>query len=159
MSHSPHHTLPGYSPNQILIDGCYECEARSAQRGHGLDNLDGHAFEHAWYRAAAHGKRGLADASVAEIALLNALWSVQVQLERRGVPIGHLPSGELIIGDAAARPVGCADHMVIDCPDCAPELGETAGAYGIHAARTEPFTRCPICQIPGHAASAHTDFS
>jgi hypothetical protein len=99
MSHNHHQSLPGYSPNQILIDGCAECEHRSARPDHGLNNLNPQNFERAWYRAARSGKEGLPDASMADRPLLNLLWAVQVQLERRGVPIGYIPSGELIVAD------------------------------------------------------------
>ena|SRR5258706_5849344 len=119
MSHDPHHTLPGYSPNQILIDGCAECEARSARPDHGLDHLDMTSFAHAWARAAAWNSATPVYVCPTEAPLLRVLWSVQVQLERRGVPIGHIPSGELIIASTAPKPGACAEHMVIDCPDCA----------------------------------------
>jgi hypothetical protein len=102
MSHDHHPSLPGYSPDQILVDGCAECEHRSERCDHGLDNLDMGNFELAWRRAARRGQIGLSDASRAEAPLLNALWSVQVQLGRRGVPIGHIPSGTLIVPAPAA---------------------------------------------------------
>ena len=97
MSHDHHQSLPGYSANQIMVDGCGECEHRSERRDHGLDNLDPLNFERAWYRAARHGQRGLTDVSVNEAPMLNLLWSVQVQLERRGVPIGYCPGSTLIV--------------------------------------------------------------
>lgn len=102
MSHSPHQSQPGYHPGQILVDGCEECLHRSARSDHGLDNLDPQAFERAWYRAIRWQRDGGLDISSAEIALLRVLWSVQVQLERRGVPIGHIPDGTLIVTDLAS---------------------------------------------------------
>ncbi len=159
MSHDNHHAATGYTEGQLLVDGCGECEYRSRRRDHGLDNLDRDDFERAWRRAAEWNSATPVNVSVAEAPMLSVLWSIQVQLERRGVPIGHIPSGELIMAstkparggcaihganpcaacayDRRGAPVGCADHMVIDCPDC----------------------RCPTCQMPGHTASAHTDFS
>lgn len=91
MTHDPHEFLPGFSAAQVLHDGCTECKERSQQPDRGISNLDPEAFGRAWRRAAARGKRGLNDTALAEVPMFQALWAVQVQLERRGVPIGELP--------------------------------------------------------------------
>lgn len=92
MSHDYHEQLPGFSPAQVLHDGCRECEHRALRSDHGMASLDTANFARAWSRAAQWNKSGLADVAVAEIPLLSVLWAVQVQLERIGVPIGTLPS-------------------------------------------------------------------
>ena len=90
--HSYHEGLPGYSPTQILHDGCEECEARSRETAGGVARLDKWNFARAWARAAEWNNGGLPDLARAEMPLLNALWAVQVQLENFGVPIGLVPN-------------------------------------------------------------------
>lgn len=91
--HSYHDALPGYHPDQVLHDGCGECEARAARDDHGLSNLDADNFTRAWRRATTWNKHGLPSLSRAEAPLLQALWSVQVHLERLGWPLGVVPDG------------------------------------------------------------------
>lgn len=91
MTHSYHEGQPGYSPAQILHDGCLECAERSASRDCGIAGLDRQNFDRAWQRAAAWHREGVYDVSDAERGLLSVLWSVQLQLERIGWPIGELP--------------------------------------------------------------------
>jgi hypothetical protein len=91
--HDYHDGLPGYSPEQILHDGCGECEARSKTDDHGLANLDRVNFYRAWGRAARWNREGLTDLSRAEIPLLNLLWVIQLKLESYAqVPIGVVPA-------------------------------------------------------------------
>lgn len=91
MTHDYHDRLPGYSPAQILHDGCGECEARSKELARGLLHLDPDNFARAWERAAQWQRNGCPDLSHAEMPLLSILWAVQVKLEPRGVPVGVLP--------------------------------------------------------------------
>lgn len=91
--HDYHEMQPGYSAQQVLHDGCGECEQRSQSRDRGIAHLDAQAFSRAWQRAYAWNTTGLADVAVVEAPLLSALWSVQIQLERQGIPIGELPGG------------------------------------------------------------------
>ena len=91
--HDYHDALPGYSPAQILHDGCRECEARGEHSWDAIARLDRHRFLRAWARAAEWNQGGLPDISVAESDLLRTLWSLQLQLERLGVPIGTMPGG------------------------------------------------------------------
>jgi hypothetical protein len=93
--HTYHEGLPGYSPAQILHDGCPECEARAQSRNLGIAHLDRYRFAHAWQRAAEWNSQGLADISAAERPMLDVLWAVQIKLEEYGVPIGQLPTGEV----------------------------------------------------------------
>lgn len=91
--HAWHEQLPGYSPEQILHDGCGECETRAARGDHGISSLDTINFARAWQRAARWNGVG-PDAhavAAAEVPMLSALWAVQLQLERRGVRIGEVP--------------------------------------------------------------------
>ena len=92
MTHSYHEGQPGYSPAQILHDGCLECAGRGERVWLGIASLDRQSFARAWERAAAWHREGVYDVSDAESGLLRVLWAVQVQLERLGVPIGELPS-------------------------------------------------------------------
>lgn len=91
--HAYHDGLPGYSPNQILHDGCSECEIRSEQTAGGLTYLDRTNVAKAWARAAEWNQNGLPDIARAEVKLLNTLWVVQCQLENFGCPVGVIPVG------------------------------------------------------------------
>lgn len=91
MSHDFHEAHPGYSEDQVLHDGCGECEYRGNAVWPAINYLDMDGFAKAWARAAEYERGGLADVSDAEVGLLRTLWAVQVQFERRGVPIGSLP--------------------------------------------------------------------
>jgi hypothetical protein len=91
MSHDYHDALPGFDPAQILHDGCGECEYRAGLAEHGIAHLDRGNFARAWSRAADWNQVGLPGISAAEVPMLKALWAVQVQLERWGLPIGVLP--------------------------------------------------------------------
>lgn len=85
MSHDYHDALPGFHADQILVDGCGECEARSERPDHGISTLDTNNFARAVHRAREREYRGLDNLSEAEHPLLSTLWSVWMQLERRGV--------------------------------------------------------------------------
>jgi hypothetical protein len=93
VTHTYHDALPGYSDAQILHDHCGECEARAASGDHGIANLDVPSFARAWARATEWQVCGLLDLAQAEAPMLAVLSSVQVQLERFGVPFGQLPVG------------------------------------------------------------------
>lgn len=101
MSHDYHQGLDTYHRDQILHDGCAECEYRAEHPETAIANLDVGNFERAWARAAAW-QTGNGDArdtlSRAEVPVLRLLWAVQVQLERRGVPVGHCPGMEVLAG-------------------------------------------------------------
>ena len=91
--HDYHENLPGYDPRQIWHDGCAECEERGERIG--IASLDSSNFARAWRRAIDWNTVGANAVSHAEAPMLNALWAVQVQLERRGVPIGVLPGDDV----------------------------------------------------------------
>jgi hypothetical protein len=91
MTHSYHEGRPGYSPDQVLHDGCAECASRGANVALGIASLDPQNFARAWSRAADWHREGVYNVSDAEAGLLRAIWSVQLQLERIGWPIGELP--------------------------------------------------------------------
>lgn len=92
-AHDYHDGLPGYSRKQILHDGCTECEQRGQRDDHGISSLDPQNFDRAWARAARWHRDLVTDVSDVEAPLLKTLWSVQLQLEPRGVPIGEVPGG------------------------------------------------------------------
>ena len=92
MTHDYHDGLDGYSPEQILHDGCAECEARSKETAGGLAYLDKTNFVRAWKRAAEWNQHGLLDLAESEITLLQTLWIIQIKLESFGVPIGQVPA-------------------------------------------------------------------
>lgn len=92
--HDYHQGLPGYHPNQILHEGCRECEHRGQRPRVALTHLDQSNFRRAWERAAQwnYGQLEAGDhIAVTEVELLETLWSIQILLEREGVPIGTLP--------------------------------------------------------------------
>lgn len=102
MSHAPHESLRGYSPNQILVDSCAACEDRCMSRSLGIADLDDEGFAKAWLRAF-QWERGQLDDRVSncEAPMLSVLWSVQVALSKRGVPLtGRVPDA----WDVAAEP-------------------------------------------------------
>jgi hypothetical protein len=94
--HDYHERLPGYSPAQILHDGCGECEARGSNIAWAIGALDERRFALAWRRAADWNTTAeIRDVSAAERPLLEVLWAVQLRLEPRGIPIGEVPAGFL----------------------------------------------------------------
>ena len=108
MSHDYHEGLPGYDPRQLLHDGCEECEERSRDLSIAITRLDPERFAHAWRRAydqyatRGGGYEATGPISSAESPLLAALWGIQIQLERRGVPLtGEPPQAS----DLAATPL------------------------------------------------------
>lgn len=96
MVHDFHVELLTFDPAQILHDGCAECEERSRSRSHGIANLDPANFARAWRRAALRNVGALySRVSQAERPMLDVLWAVQVQLEKKGLRIGYLPNDPL----------------------------------------------------------------
>ncbi len=91
-AHDYHEGLPGYHPQQILHDGCGECEARANEPDHGICHLDQENFARAWKRAADWHRDILPTVSDAEAPMLRTLWSIQLKLEPRGISIGEVPS-------------------------------------------------------------------
>ena len=93
--HAHHEALPGYSPAQILHDGCPECEARARSITRAMANFDRATFTRAWKRAARTiSPTGPPDESGAEAPLLDAIAAVQAQLRAHcGLPLGELPGG------------------------------------------------------------------
>ena len=92
--HAHHEAQPGYSPGQILHDGCAECRSRAQRLTVAMSYLDRATFTRAWQRAAQTiSPGGLPDESGNEGPLLNALAAVQVQLKLHcGLPLGELPA-------------------------------------------------------------------
>jgi hypothetical protein len=80
LMHDYHEGLPGYHPDQILVDGCGECEARGGDVENVLAHLDPETFRRAWSRANALNTGGTNHISAAEALLLRSLWLVQRQL-------------------------------------------------------------------------------
>jgi hypothetical protein len=91
--HDYHEQLPGFDERQILHDGCSECQYRGENVIRAIGALDHNRFERAWRRAASWNRGGSGGMAIseAEAPLLNTLWAIQCQLERRGLPIGELP--------------------------------------------------------------------
>jgi hypothetical protein len=92
-AHDYHEGLPGFSPEQILHTGCAECEFRGKDVSEAIVYLDGRNFARAWKRAADWNTTGAPAICEAEVPLLRVLWSLQLQLERLGIPIGEIPIG------------------------------------------------------------------
>jgi hypothetical protein len=99
MSHDYHEGLENYDARQILHDCCKECEHRGKDLVMALAHMDNNTFAKAWKRsydwlASTGDYDAVGPVSFAEVDLLNVLWGVQVQLERRGVPLtGQPPTG------------------------------------------------------------------
>lgn len=94
MVHDPHEMLPGYDPRQILVDGCQECEHRAQRLGLAFGNMSSGTFAKSWRRAAAWNLDRVEEVgsiSRAERPLLDAVWMMQIQLEREcGLPLGEI---------------------------------------------------------------------
>jgi hypothetical protein len=91
MSHDYHEGLPNFSPHQLFHDGCDECEQRASHQ-YAFAKVD---LKAAWLRAYRWEKRQLSEAeqpiSIAEAPHLRMIWTIQVLLERDGVPLGVYP--------------------------------------------------------------------
>jgi hypothetical protein len=86
MTHVVHEELPGFKEDQVLVDGCPECEARGADPARAVQQLDPVRFQAAWGRAGAWGRERLdGRTSAAERPLLQLLFAVQLQFERLGM--------------------------------------------------------------------------
>ena len=99
MSHAFHDALDGFDARQILYDGCPECEARGADLRSALAHMDTETFTAAWQRAfdinASNGSHDVGRESAAEADLLHVLFAIQVELQRRGIPLdGNVPEGD-----------------------------------------------------------------
>ena len=111
MSHDYHEGQPGYSPAQVLKDGCEECSQRSQHPWVALSRLDPATFARAWVRAADFERGRLDDVCVTEVPLLRTLWAIQVQLETRGIPIGTVPGSPFgALDDEIAQALGAAQE-------------------------------------------------
>jgi hypothetical protein len=98
VTHVFHNALEGFDERQILHDGCHECEARGRDLRSALAHMDTETFTRAWQRAfdinASNGSHDVGRESHAEADLLLVLFAVQVELQRRGVPLdGSVPHG------------------------------------------------------------------
>lgn len=82
MSHDYHEKLYGFHPDQVLIDGCSECEARSRRDDGGISTLDSENFTRALRRAQQWERHGLPTLSNAERPMLTILSSVCAQMGR-----------------------------------------------------------------------------
>ena len=92
MRHDYHQGLPGYSDSQILHDGCTECETRGRAPYEAIARMSNHDFTRAWIRACEWKTSQIPDIAIAETATLRVIWSIVLQFERRGTPIGALPA-------------------------------------------------------------------
>ena len=93
MTHDHHEVLPNYDERQIYYDGCQECETRGKLPLDYVGVLDTDRFKRAWQRAADWNRdEDIGRVSLAERGLLNALWRIQVALERHCQwALGQLP--------------------------------------------------------------------
>lgn len=73
MSHDYHEGLPGYSPGQLLVDGCKECEHRANNIPLALRSMDRETYERALGRALKMSNEGLPDVSQAEWPVLEVI--------------------------------------------------------------------------------------
>jgi len=103
-----HYHPTGWDQRQVLVDGCPECEERAGNPERVISLLDTGAFEAAWKRAVAWQRADSRDlnVSVSEAATLRTLWTVALQLQRRGIPLGEVPSVSAEEMERAARAAG-----------------------------------------------------
>lgn len=87
--HAFHEGLAGYHPEQILHDGCPECEDRAAMGVDALGHLDDFARIRAWRLMRAEkwsgGESVGYPVSVLDWTLANTLYAVAVFMERCGI--------------------------------------------------------------------------
>lgn len=99
MTHDYHDGLPGFHPDQILHDGCAECEERGADIALAIGNLDHKRFAAAWERASelyrSGGTLDRTTLSAAEVPLLRVLWAIIVQFEGRGIQTTDIPGEDV----------------------------------------------------------------
>ena len=92
MTHGPHKG----NPRQLLDDSCAACVNNGREVHVVIASLDEARFAAAWKRAAAWQAGQLAardkPVSDAETPALRALWALAQQLERRGFPVGQVPT-------------------------------------------------------------------
>lgn len=79
LMHAYHDVLPGYHPDQILYDGCPECEERGQVVYRAITALDLDNYFRATKRAVVWNEEGCDNVSRAERALLETLWAVWLQ--------------------------------------------------------------------------------
>ena len=99
MTHVYHGALEGFDERQILYDGCPECEERGKNLRSAFAHMDTQTFTRAWRRAfdinASDGSHDVGRESAAEADLLLVLFAIQVELQRRGIPLdGNVPEGD-----------------------------------------------------------------
>ena len=90
--HVIHEDLPGYSRDQILFDGCAECEGRRDPLA-ALNAYEDHVIEDAWERAVTW-RRGMTPLHISEteVPLLETIAAFATLLDRAGVlPFGDVP--------------------------------------------------------------------
>lgn len=85
MAHDYHEGMSGYTPDQLLVDGCQECEERSKSFDHGIMHLDRTSFLRAVGRSQQLATTGLPGMSHAEMPMLQVIGSVVTQLRIVGL--------------------------------------------------------------------------
>lgn len=84
--HDYHDALPGFSEEQVLIDGCAECEWRAEDLERALSHFDSQYFRRACQRATAWRRDGLTDVSDAELKVFRPLSAVLVRVRDEVLP-------------------------------------------------------------------------
>jgi hypothetical protein len=118
-SHDYHEGAPNYNQHQLYYDGCDECKFRAAGQ-YPFEKVD---LKFAWGRAVRFEQGRLDPAeqpiSEAEAPVLRLLWSLIVQLERHGIPLGQFPGETAQILREMIREKRAADlarEVDVDCP-------------------------------------------
>lgn len=92
-THDYHEGLPGYHPDQVLRDGCAECERRGKDPLKALLHMDRERFAKAWQRAIDYDRGTAEHVAVCERDLLDTICLLGVMLERFfGIPTGTVPT-------------------------------------------------------------------
>lgn len=93
MAHDYHEELPGFHPDQLLRDGCAECEKRGANPLNALLHMDPERFAKAWQRGLDYGRDEARHIARCELPLLETIGLLAVMLERFfHIPFGTVPT-------------------------------------------------------------------
>ena len=84
-AHDYHPSLPGFHPDQVLVDGCIECERRSKDLRLAITHMDDERFERACTRALAVERRGLDTCSATERRVYDVLAPIVARLTKQGL--------------------------------------------------------------------------
>ena len=92
MTHVYHEALPGYSADDVLHDGCPECDARAADPRIGLSHLDDRNRIRMWAKMRAYHFQGggVDPVSQNDLQVMGLMYTIAVFLERAALSAGDI---------------------------------------------------------------------